>query len=98
MKLTTTYDTPLLTALEGLGPHDHQSLIYESPEDRFAVAIPFIRIGLDRGEKCIYIAADGPEAALRDAMSAQGLGLQRARATCPPVPPTHHRHLLNPTP
>ena len=81
MKLTTTYDTPLLTALEGLGPHDHQSLIYESPEDRFAVAIPFIRIGLDRGEKCIYIADDGTEAALRDAMSAQGIGVERAIAT-----------------
>ena len=47
MKMTTTYDTPLLTALERLGPHDHQSLIYESQEERFAVAIPFIRIGLD---------------------------------------------------
>jgi signal transduction histidine kinase len=81
MKLTTTYDTPLLTALEGLGPHDHQSLIYESPEDRFAVAIPFIRIGLDRGEKCIYIADDGTEAALRDAMSAQGIDVERAIRT-----------------
>jgi len=38
MEITTTYDTPLLTALERLGPHDHQSLIYENPEDRFAVA------------------------------------------------------------
>jgi signal transduction histidine kinase len=81
MKLTTTYDTPLLTALERLGPHDHQSLIYESLEDRFAVAIPFIRIGLDRGEKCIYIADDGTEAALRDSMSAQGIDVERAIAT-----------------
>jgi signal transduction histidine kinase len=56
-------------------------LIYESPEDRFAVAIPFIRIGLDRGEKCIYIADDGAEAALRDAMSAQGIDVERAIAT-----------------
>src|SRR5579864_2241993 len=79
MKLTATYDTPLLTALEGLGPHDHQSLIYESQEDRFAVAVPFIRIGLDRGEKCIYIADDGMEPVVRDAMSAQGIDVARAR-------------------
>src|SRR5258706_2924172 len=79
--MTTTYDTPLLTALERLGPHDHQSLIYESPEDRFAVAIPFIHNGLDRGEKCIYIADDGAEAALRDAMSAQGIDVEPAIAT-----------------
>ena len=81
MKMTTTYDTPLLTALERLGPHDHQSLIYESPEDRFAVAIPFIRIGLDRGEKCIYIADDGMEAGVRDAMRSQGIDVERAVET-----------------
>ena len=42
--------TPLIAALERLGPHDHLCSIYESPEDHYAVAIPFIRIGLDRGE------------------------------------------------
>jgi signal transduction histidine kinase len=81
MEINTTYDTPLLTALERLGPHDHQSLIYESAEDRFAVAIPFIRIGLDRGEKCIYIADDGMEAEVRYAMRAQGIDVERAIAT-----------------
>src|ERR1700686_2219339 len=81
MEMITTYDTPLLTALEQLGPHDHQSLIYESPEDHFGVAIPFIRIGLDRGEKCIYIADDGTEAVVRDAMHAQGIDVERALAT-----------------
>src|SRR5260370_100567 len=81
MKLTTTYDTPLLTALEVLGPHDHQSLIHEGREARFAVAIPFIRIGLDRGEKCIYIADDGTEAVLRAAMAAQVIDVERAIGT-----------------
>src|SRR6202051_2427828 len=81
MKMTTTYDTPLLTALERLGPHDHQSLIYESPEDRFAVAVPFIGIGLDRGEKCIYIADEGTEGVVREAMVAEGIDVDRAIAT-----------------
>jgi len=81
MKMTTTYDMPLLTALEQLGPHDHQSLIYEGSEDRFGVAIPFIRIGLDRGEKCIWIADDGMEAGVRNAMRAQGIDVERAVAT-----------------
>src|SRR6266568_4601089 len=80
MKLTTTYDTPLLTALEGLGPHDHQSLIYERPEDRFSVAIPFIRIGLDRGEKCVYIADDGMKEAVQAAMHEQGIDVAEAIA------------------
>ena len=81
MEIKTTYDTPLLTALEKLAPHDHQSLIYDGSEDHYAVAIPFIRIGLDRGEKCIYIADDGTEAAVRNAMHAQGIDVERAVAT-----------------
>jgi signal transduction histidine kinase len=81
MEMKVTYDTPLLTALEQLPPHDHLSLIYESPEDHFAVPIPFIRIGLDRGEKCIYIADDGTEAVVRDSMRAQGIDVERAIAT-----------------
>jgi signal transduction histidine kinase len=81
MEMKTTYDTPLLTALEQLGPHDHQSLIYESSEDHYAVAIPFIRIGLERGEKCIYLADEGTEEVVREAMSAQGIDVERAVAT-----------------
>src|SRR5579862_6143739 len=81
MEMDITYDTPLVTALKQLVPHDHQSLIYESPEDRFAVAIPFIQIGLDRGEQCIWIADDGMEGIVRDAMHAQGIDVQQAIAT-----------------
>ena len=72
---------PLLTALEQLAPHDHLCSIYESPEERLAVAVPFIRIGLDRSEKCIYIADDGTEAVVRDAMYAGGIDVERAIAT-----------------
>src|ERR1700694_1542107 len=76
-----THDTPLLAALEQLPPHDHLCSIYESPEEHFAVAIPFMRIGLDRGEKCIYIADEGTEAVVRDAMHAGGIDVERAIAT-----------------
>jgi len=75
----------VLTALEQLGPHDHLCSIYESSEEHFAVAIPFIRIGLDRGEKCIYIADDATEAVVRDAMSAEAStsnGPSRPTAWC----------------
>src|ERR1700674_5602163 len=79
--MNTALETPLLTALEQLAPHDHLCAIYETPEEHFAVAIPFIRIGLDRGEKCIYIADDGTEAVVRDAMHAEGIDVERAVAT-----------------
>ena len=81
MEMNATPDTPLLAALERLAPHDHLCSIYDSPEEHFAVAIPFIRIGLDRGEKCIYVADDGTETVVRDAMYAEGIDVERAIAT-----------------
>src|SRR6266403_206794 len=76
-----TQATPLIAALERLGPHDHLCSIYESPEDHYAVAIPFIRIGLDRGEKCIYIADDGTVGDVRHAMESEGIDVDRATAS-----------------
>lgn len=79
--MMTAPGTPLLAALEQLAPPGHLCSIYESPEEHFAVAIPFTRIGLDRGEKCIYIADDGTEAIVRNAMYAGGIDVDRAVAT-----------------
>ena len=73
--------TPLIAALERLGPHDHLCSIYESPEDHYAVAIPFMRIGLNRGEKCIYIADDGTVGDVRHAMESEGIDVDRASAS-----------------
>ena len=73
--------TPLIAALERLGPHDHLCSIYESHQDHYAVAIPFIRIGLDRGEKCIYIADDGTVGDVREAMQSEGIDVERVTAS-----------------
>src|SRR2546429_9070535 len=73
--------TPLIAALEQLGPHDHLCSIYENPQEHYAVAIPFIRIGLDRGEKCIYIADDGTVGDVRQAMQSEGIDVERATAS-----------------
>ena len=73
--------TPLIAALEQLGPHDHLCSIYESPQEHYAVAVPFIRIGLDRGEKCIYIADDGTVGDVRKAMQSEGIDVERATAS-----------------
>jgi two-component system NarL family sensor kinase len=81
MEMNATHHMPLLTALEQVAPHEHLCSIYESSKEHFDVAVPFIRIGLDRGEKCIYIADDGTEAVVRDAMQAEGIDVERALAT-----------------
>jgi PAS domain-containing protein len=81
MTIRPAQATPLITALEQLGPHDHFCSIYESPQEHYAVAIPFIRIGLDRGEKCIYIADDGRVDDVRQAMQSEGIDVERAIAS-----------------
>ena len=67
-----TQRTPLIAALEQLGPHDHFCSIYENREEHYGVAIPFMQIGLDRGEKCIYIADDGTVGEVRQAIRWSG--------------------------
>jgi len=73
--------TPLIAALEQLGPHDHFCSIYENREEHYGVAIPFMQIGLDRGEKCIYIADDGTVGEVRQAMQSEGIDVERATAS-----------------
>jgi chemotaxis family two-component system sensor kinase Cph1 len=76
-----TQPTPLVSALQQIDPHDHLCSIYENQEEQFSVAIPFIHIGLDRGEKCIYVADDGTEDVVREAMHAEGIDVERAVAS-----------------
>jgi signal transduction histidine kinase len=80
MEARTTYNTPLLRALEEAAPHDHLSLIYEGAEDHYAVPSRFLRLGLERGDKCVYIADDGTEPAVRKAMHSHGIDVEAAIA------------------
>ena len=40
----------------GLGLHEHLCLIYDTQEEQFAVALPYLRAGLERRERCLYLA------------------------------------------
>lgn len=42
-------------ALKRLKPHDHLCLVYKTHEEWRRVVIPFIKIGLEKNEKCVYI-------------------------------------------
>ncbi len=46
----------LVSEVESLQPHDHLCLIYETHDEWEAAVIPFIKVGLSRNEKCIYVA------------------------------------------
>jgi len=73
---------PDLTMTIGrLGVHDHLCLIYETQEEQFAAVIPYMRIGLERGEKCIYIADDNTAEMVINGMKAAGVDVESAVAS-----------------
>ncbi len=48
-------DVGLRQSLERLRPGDHACLIHRSRREQFAAVVPFVAIGLDRGERCLCI-------------------------------------------
>lgn len=68
-------------ALHNLAKHDHLCLIYETRAEQFAAAVPFMRFGLERGERCIYIADDNTVRAVLGAMKVGGINTDAALAS-----------------
>ena len=66
-------DLQLSEVISSLTLHDHLCLIYETPKQKFAAAIPFLQIGFERGEKCFYVADENTVTSLLGAMQAEGL-------------------------
>jgi PAS domain S-box-containing protein len=65
----------LLRELDRLKPHDHLCLIYESPDEWEETIIPFIRIGLERGEKCLYVTATHTAEEIRERLTEAGINV-----------------------
>lgn len=58
--------------------HDHLCLLYENTQEQFAAIIPFMRAGLERGEKCVYIADDNTTANVLKALDQGGIETEAA--------------------
>jgi PAS domain-containing protein len=71
-------DMSLTRMLEALEPHDHLCLIYESPKEWRAAAVPFIAIGLQRGQKCVYIVDTSTAAEIRRYLGEEGVDVATA--------------------
>jgi hypothetical protein len=55
-------------------------LFYRSRSEQFAIAIPYIAIGLARNERCLYIVGDNSLPMVLEAMEAHGIDVDRAQA------------------
>ncbi|HJU04691.1 MAG TPA: MEDS domain-containing protein [Nitrospiraceae bacterium] len=58
---------------------DHLCLVYEDQTEQMAAAVPFIRDGLGRGERCLYVADDLTLEEVSGALAAGGTDLAEER-------------------
>src|ERR1700736_3281380 len=68
----------LLDVLVQIGLHDHICLIYEGQEEQLAMPVPSIRMGLDRGEKCVFVAPEKTISDVIEALRAMGIDVDEA--------------------
>ncbi len=61
------------------GPDNHLALIYESFDEQLASVVPFVRQGLERGERLLYVVDENTESELADAFRAAGIDVDGAR-------------------
>lgn len=59
--------------------HDHLCSLYETREEQFRSVIPFIRAGLENGEKCIYIIDENTQAQVEDALRRDGVPIDEEK-------------------
>src|SRR3712207_2163635 len=44
--------------LHEIGPGDHVCLVYEDATEQVATLVPYVKLGLERRERCLYVADD----------------------------------------
>ena len=74
-------DTTLAVALEKLQSHDHLCLIYETHEEWRDAIIPFIMLGLAKGEKCAYIVDARTADEIRGYLFKEGVNVAAAESS-----------------
>jgi signal transduction histidine kinase len=60
----------------GLRLHEHLCLIYNTQEQHFAAALPYLKAGLQRRERCLYIADENDAAIIQHALRKAGVDVE----------------------
>ncbi|MFC4550392.1 MULTISPECIES: MEDS domain-containing protein [Halorussus] len=67
---------------EPIENHDHANghfaLVYDSRKEQFAAVAPFVRQGLERGERCLYVAGENSREDVEEAMRDHGVDVDAA--------------------
>src|ERR1700682_6739667 len=64
-------------AIELLGPTDHVCTLYDRREEEVAIAVSYLRAGLERGELCVCVVDDGG-ASILGALASEGVDVDAA--------------------
>ena len=64
--------------LDGHHCNDHFAQIYETAEERFAAAVPFVRHGLEGGERVMYVVDESSEAEVQAILRDAGVDVDTA--------------------
>ncbi|WP_225332678.1 MEDS domain-containing protein [Halomicrobium urmianum] len=67
--------------VDGHDCNDHFAHIYETPEEKFEAAVPFVRHGLEAGERVAYVVDQSSESDVKAAMREAGIDVDDALAS-----------------
>jgi hypothetical protein len=74
-----TRETSRLTStLEAIGTRSHLCLVYETPEEQFSAIAPFVRFGLERGERNLYVADENAASRVLESLRLRGIDVDAA--------------------
>src|ERR1700682_2107534 len=65
------------SAIRMLGPADHVCTLYDRREEEVAIAVSYLRAGLERGELCVCVVDDGG-ASILGALASEGVDVDAA--------------------
>ncbi|RDI72435.1 MEDS domain-containing protein [Halopelagius longus] len=71
------FDGPV-EEVDGHYCNDHFAHVYETPEEKFAAAVPFVRHGLDRGERILYVVDESTEQEVKAVLREGGIDVDAA--------------------
>lgn len=60
------------------GNHDHLALIYDNQDEQLDIIVPYLRMGLERGEKSVFIVDDTNPGTVMAAMERYGIDVEAA--------------------
>jgi two-component system, chemotaxis family, sensor kinase Cph1 len=80
LRADSEFSGPVETVAEH-DSYDHLALLYESRSERLATTVPYLERGLERGERCVYLADENGIEATRAALREAGVDVDAALET-----------------